>query len=126
MLWMGLAVLIAFVSLNSTALAQDLLLECPDFVASGSMQEAVLSECTPNEVAHLYYSTHGPGGTFIPELNVYLFISNAKLVGTALPGDSGVCIVSRRIPHTWFGKYFWLQAAQYGRTSNIRQVYVNN
>jgi len=73
----------------------------------------------PNTNAYLAYSVVGLGSTTVPFLNVVLDIANPKQAGGTLVSDpSGTTIWNLPIPNKP-GVNVWLQAVQYGITTNV-------
>lgn len=94
----------------------------PNPPQSGSNATFTATRFEPNQATYLLYSTSGLGSTPINALKVSLDISNPTLLGSVNTDATGTAMWTKFIPAPAAGLDVWLQAAQYGQTSEVLSV----
>lgn len=84
------------------------------------------TNATPNEEVFFAYSVRGTGATFVPQLNVTLGIASPKLGGTAFADATGLATFTSLLPDRNGSLVIWMQAAEFGRASNVVLTQINN
>ena len=84
-----------------------------------SQADLAATGATPNETVYFGYSLVGEGATFVPFLNVTVGLDSPQLGGTDVADGSGNAVLTVNVPNAPDGKDVWMQAAQFGRVSNI-------
>ena len=74
---------------------------------------------TPDETVYFVYSTAGAGNTYVPVLQITLDMARPKLAGSAVADGNGDADFSTMVPPNGSGVDVWLQAAQFGRKTNL-------
>ncbi len=92
----------------------------PNPPLSGDYATFTLTHGNPDTWAFLGYSFHGLGSTYIPGLAVYVDLRFPKQAGgPAWANSEGTAEWTLPIPMGTMGLNVWLQAAQYGKTTNV-------
>ena len=91
----------------------------PDPLLGGFSAIMSISGGEPSADTYLAYSTAGPGSTYIPTMDVYLGISDPKLLaGPAKTNADGIVTWILSIPYSP-GLQVWIQGLQYGAATNV-------
>ncbi|MFG0331183.1 MAG: trypsin-like serine peptidase [Phycisphaerales bacterium] len=81
---------------------------------------------TPGETVYFIYSLTGEGSTFVPSLNVTLDLDRPRLGGSAVADASGLAeLTSDPLPSGSALTVVWIQAAEFGRVSNVVLSQIN-
>ena len=92
----------------------------PDPLVAGSFATFTASGFEPDSPTYLAYSLVGPGSTPVPPLNVTLDLANpSQAGGPAISDASGTAMWTIFIPNAAAGLDVWIQAAQYGQTTQV-------
>ncbi len=94
------------------------LLLAEDPVTAGGSHTLSVSGATPGARVFFVYSTVGTELTEVPALSVTLSLDSPTLIKSALANAAGAASVSRAIPSGAAGLTVWLQAAEFGESSN--------
>jgi len=92
----------------------------PDPLVSNQNNTFSVTGGDPYTNTYLAYSTLGSGSTWVSFLNVYLDIRNPTQGGTTKVTDgNGDVSWDIMVPPHFAGRQVWIQAAQYGQTTNV-------
>lgn len=92
----------------------------------GQPAEFKVTRATPGSDVYFFYSIRGDDEqTFWPDLNVTLDIESPLMAATATADASGTAILNRTMPNLRALIVIWLQAAEYGRTTNVVLTQIN-
>ncbi|MAW60860.1 MAG: hypothetical protein CMJ94_08505 [Planctomycetes bacterium] len=89
-----------------------------DPISAGASNTLTVSGATPGARVFFVYSTLGTELTEVAPLSVTLSLQSPTLVGAATANASGDASVSRSVPASAAGLTVWLQAAEFGESSN--------
>lgn len=91
---------------------------CPTLVSSSSASLEVRGG-TPNAQVGVLYGLTGLGSTLFPAANVVLDLDQPRVAVLGRADGLGQAQFTASVPASAGGRTVWLQAAQYGRTSNV-------
>ena len=89
-----------------------------DPIVSGGSNTLTVNGATPGARVYFVYSTGGTELTEVAALSVTLSVNSPTLVGSAVANAGGTASVSRSVPPSAAGLTVWLQAAEFGESSN--------
>lgn len=89
---------------------------------AGQMATFEATGTTANDTVYFVYTLQGAGSYHAAQLGVTLSIANPKLAGSAVSDGGGVARLTRLIPNAGANRTIWIQAAEVGRVSVVRQT----
>lgn len=96
-----------------------------DPLFAGQSATLRVNNASANTLVHFIYSLKGTGSTYVPQLNITLDLSAPKLAGSDMSDNSGYAELIKSIPLAAKNKLVWIQAAEYGRKSNLLNEQIN-
>jgi len=91
----------------------------------GDPAELRASRCTPGADVYFFYSLKGDGETYFSELDVTLDLELPVLIDIQTANEEGIAVYTTTIPHLSKLYAVWLQAAEYGRKTNLILTQIN-
>ncbi len=96
-----------------------------DPLFAGQSANATVTNATPGEDVYLGYSLSGPGSTYVPFLDVTIGLNNPVLAGIETADGAGDAVFTSTMPPNAQNVMLWIQAAEFGRTTNIVNTQIN-
>jgi hypothetical protein len=94
------------------------LLLAEDPITAGTTHTLSVTGATPGARVFFVYSTDGTELTEVPALSITLSVKNPTLIKSAIANAGGAANISRPIPPGAAGLTVWVQAAEFGESSN--------
>jgi len=98
----------------------------PDPLIAGQNALFTGTNLNPNAQTYLAYSLRGLGSTYIPPLNVTLYLHLPAQAGNTITSDdNGTAEWVLHIPNAGAGREVWFQACQYELTTNVVETMID-
>jgi len=92
---------------------------------AGQLATMTVTNASPTTMVYFIYSLQGEGSTYVPQLDVTLDLDQPKLAGSSVSDANGTAVYQQMLPPNSQNTAVWIQAAEYGVTSNLVLTQVN-
>ncbi|MBL1218812.1 MAG: hypothetical protein D8M59_15130 [Planctomycetes bacterium] len=96
-----------------------------DPLFAGFTADMTVTDATPAQKVYFTYSLAGSGSTYVSQLDVTLDLLSPKLAGDAVADGTGTAVLTKMVPLGAKNRLVWIQAAEYGKKSNLVATQVN-